>query len=91
MEEGMMSGAINYIAQFMQYGGAFMWVNGNESQPIPADAMSMRGAGGQSTTMIPSHDLVIVRLGKYKGSRAGGRALRRAMELLMEAVPPGEG
>lgn len=74
----------------LQYGGAFMWVNGNESQPIPADAMAMRGAGGQSTTMIPSNDLVIVRLGKYKGSRAGGRALRRAMELLMEAVPPVE-
>jgi CubicO group peptidase (beta-lactamase class C family) len=70
-----------------QYGGAFMWVNGNESLPIPADAMAMRGAGGQSTTMIPSHGLVIVRLGKYKGSGAGGRALRRAMELLMEAVP----
>ena len=72
----------------LQYGGAFMWVNGNKSLPIPADAMAMRGAGGQSTTMIPSHDLVIVRLGKYKGSGAGGRALRRAMELLMEAVPP---
>jgi CubicO group peptidase (beta-lactamase class C family) len=74
----------------LQYGGAFMWVNGNESLPVPADAMAMRGAGGQSTTIIPSHDLVIVRLGKYKGSGAGGRALRRAMELLMEAVPPVE-
>jgi len=72
----------------LQYGGAYIWVNGDESLPIPADAMAMRGAGGQSTTLIPSHDLVIVRLGKYKGSGAGGRALRRAMELLMEAVPP---
>lgn len=26
MEEGMLSGFINYLAQFMQYGGAFMWV-----------------------------------------------------------------
>jgi CubicO group peptidase (beta-lactamase class C family) len=75
----------------LQYGGAFMWVNGNESLPIPADAMAMRGAGGQSTTIIPSHELVIVRLGKYKGSGAGGRALRRAMELLITAVPPVEG
>ncbi|RLA64713.1 MAG: MotA/TolQ/ExbB proton channel family protein [Epsilonproteobacteria bacterium] len=26
MEEGIISGTINYLAQFMQYGGAFMWV-----------------------------------------------------------------
>jgi CubicO group peptidase (beta-lactamase class C family) len=70
------------------YGGAFFWVNGDESLPIPADAFAMRGAGGQSTTIIPSHELVIVRLGKYKGSGVGGRALRRGMQLLMEAVNP---
>ncbi len=71
-----------------QYGGAFMWVNGDESLPIPSDAMAMRGAGGQSTTMIPSHEMVIVRIGKYRGAGPGARGLRRAMELLMEAVPP---
>jgi len=48
----------------------------------------MRGAGGQSTTIIPTHDLVVVRLGKYTGSGPGGRALNQAFELLMEAVPP---
>jgi hypothetical protein len=39
--------------------------------------------------IIPSHDLVIVRIGKYAGAGPGGRALRRGMELLMEAVPEG--
>ncbi len=73
------------------YGGAFFWINGNRQWPLPEDAMAMRGAGGQSTTLVPSHDLVIVRLGKYKGSREGGRALERAMELIMQAVPPVEG
>ncbi len=71
-----------------EYGGAFFWINGDADLPIPTDAFAMRGAGGQSATIIPSHQLVIVRLGKYRGSGAGGRALRRAMELLMEAIPP---
>jgi hypothetical protein len=48
----------------------------------------MAGAGGQSTIIIPSHDMVVVRLGHYKGSGPGGQAHRRALELLMEAVPP---
>ena len=38
--------------------------------------------------MIPTHQLVVVRLGKYTGAGAGGRALDRAFELLLEAVPP---
>jgi len=37
--------------------------------------------------MIPSHDLVVVRLGHYKGSTAGGKALDKAYSLLMQAVP----
>jgi CubicO group peptidase (beta-lactamase class C family) len=73
------------------YGGAFMWVNGDGGWPLPTSAYGMRGAGGQSTTIIPSHGLVVVRLGKYTGSREGGRALDRAFELLMEAVPARDG
>jgi CubicO group peptidase (beta-lactamase class C family) len=69
------------------YGGAFMWVNGNGGWALPTTAFGMRGAGGQSTTIVPSHDLVIVRLGKYTGAREGGRALTRMYEMLMEAVP----
>ncbi|MCB0488080.1 MAG: serine hydrolase [Cyclobacteriaceae bacterium] len=68
------------------YGG-FFWINGDGGRPIPKDAYMMLGAGGQSTTMIPSHDLVVVRLGHYKGARAGGDALDNAYTLLMEAVP----
>ena len=75
----------------LQYGGSFFWVNANGGQPIPESAFRMSGAGGQSATIIPTHELVVVRIGKYTGAGAGGRALRRAFELLMEAVPPVEG
>lgn len=70
------------------YGGAFFWVNGEGGLGIPDTAYRMLGAGGQSTTIIPSHGLVVVRLGKYTGAGPGGDALEEAFRLLMEAVPP---
>ena len=71
----------------LQYGGSFFWVNADGGLPIPESAFAMRGAGGQSTTIIPTHGLVVVRIGKYTGASEGARALRRTFELLMEAVP----
>lgn len=70
------------------YGG-FFWLNRDRTFPVPAEAYYMAGAGGQYTIIIPSHDLVVVRLGRYAGARPGGDALRRALALLMEAVPAG--
>jgi CubicO group peptidase (beta-lactamase class C family) len=72
------------------YGGAFFWINGTETFPIPRESFYMAGAGGQYTIIIPSHDMVVVRLGHAKGSGPGGLALRQALALLMEAVPPVE-
>jgi hypothetical protein len=37
--------------------------------------------------IIPSHDLVVVRLGHYRGAGPGGQSFRRALALLLEAVP----
>ena len=71
------------------YGG-FFWINGTGSFPVPPEAYYMAGAGGQTTLIIPSHDLVVVRQGHYSGASAGGRALRNALALLMEAVPPSD-
>ncbi|MVM37320.1 serine hydrolase [Spirosoma sp. HMF3257] len=68
------------------YGGLF-WINGDGARPIPKDAYSMNGAGGQYVMIIPSHELVVVRLGHYKGAQAGVKALDKAYVLLMEAVP----
>jgi len=70
------------------YGGGFFWINGDGASPIPTTAFSMQGAGGQSATIIPTHGLVVVRLGKYRGARAGDAALDQAMTMLLAAVPP---
>jgi CubicO group peptidase (beta-lactamase class C family) len=67
--------------------GAFFWLNGDGALPVPRDAYRMSGAGGQTTLIIPSHDLVVVRMGHFKGDAASGRSLRTALALLMEAVP----
>jgi len=70
-----------------QYGGLF-WVNGDGGWPAPKDMYFMSGVGGQQVMIIPSHQLAVVRLGHYKGSQAAGRATRRAVGLLVEAVQP---
>ena len=71
------------------YGG-FFWLNTTGTFPVPRDAYYMSGAGGQTTLIVPSHDLVVVRQGHYAGARDGGRALRNALALLMEAIPASE-
>jgi CubicO group peptidase (beta-lactamase class C family) len=67
--------------------GAFFWINGDGGYPVPNEAYYMAGAGGQWTMMIPSHDLVVVRLGHYRGSGPGTQAFKRALAILMEAAP----
>ncbi|HLA89866.1 MAG TPA: serine hydrolase [Gemmatimonadaceae bacterium] len=68
------------------YGG-MVWVNGRGQWRLPRDAFAFRGAGGQDVSVVPSRDLVIVRMGHFPGARAGGADLQRAHALLMEAIP----
>ena len=68
------------------YGG-FFWINGESRYPIPEQAYYMAGAGNQKTFIIPSHDLVVVRLGHYQGQDPSDEGLKNALRLLMEAVP----
>jgi CubicO group peptidase (beta-lactamase class C family) len=67
--------------------GAFFWINGDGRFPVPKEAYYMSGAGGQWTLIIPSHDLVVVRLGHYRGAAPGERSFSTALALLMQAVP----
>jgi CubicO group peptidase (beta-lactamase class C family) len=69
------------------YGGLF-WINGESTFPAPTSAYYMSGVGGQTVLIVPTHDLAVVRLGHYRGAGPGGRALREAVRLLMQAVPP---
>jgi CubicO group peptidase (beta-lactamase class C family) len=68
------------------YGG-FFWVNGDGTFPVPRESYYMSGAGGQTTLIVPSHDLVVVRMGHFKGSTPGGANFRKSLALLMEALP----
>jgi len=47
----------------------------------------MAGAGVQFALVIPSYELVVVRLGYYKGEAAGTESLQHALTLIMRAVP----
>jgi CubicO group peptidase (beta-lactamase class C family) len=76
-----------WIADRRPVYGGFFWINGDGGMPVPRDAYYMSGAGEQTTLIIPSHSLVVVRLGHFKGSTVGDKGFTRALELLMQAVP----
>jgi len=68
------------------YGGLF-WVNGDGALNVPKSAYLANGAGGQRTIIIPSHDLVVVRMGHYRGDRAGMKTLNLALAELVAGAP----
>jgi CubicO group peptidase (beta-lactamase class C family) len=72
------------------YGGLF-WVNGDGAWNIPKTAYFAAGAGGQRVFVIPSHNLVVVRMGHFRGDRAGMKALNAALGELVAAVPASSG
>jgi CubicO group peptidase (beta-lactamase class C family) len=76
-----------WIADRRPIYGAGFWINGAGQYPVPQDSYYMAGVGGQITMIVPSRDLVVVRLGHYKGAAAGTVAFKNALKLLMDAVP----
>jgi CubicO group peptidase (beta-lactamase class C family) len=54
--------------------------------PLPKETYYMSGGGGQKVFIVPSHQLVIVRLGHFRGNEPGMKALKKAQELLLQAI-----
>jgi CubicO group peptidase (beta-lactamase class C family) len=69
------------------YGGLF-WINGDGGWNLPRETYFMAGAGGQNTFIVPSRQLVIVRMGHFLGSNPARRATNNALRLLLEAITP---
>lgn len=82
------SAAPAWLAQGQPVYGGFFWLNGDGGYPLPKSAYYMAGAGAQYTFVVPTHDLVVVRLGHFKGEKSAEKDLARSLELLMQAVPP---
>lgn len=68
------------------YGGLF-WLNGDGAWNLPEDAYFMAGGGGQRVFIVPSQDLIVVRLGHFEGNEVGMAALNEALALLGDALP----
>ena len=67
------------------YGGLF-WLNLDGTFALPRDAYYAAGAGGQYTIVVPSLDLVVVRLGHMRGGMLAVPTLNRALEELTAAL-----
>ena len=68
-----------------EYGGQF-WINGIGQWNLPRDAYFMSGAGGQHTFIVPSHDLVVVRMGHQRGSAIGSKLLNQSLAAIVAAI-----
>ena len=71
-----------------EYGGQF-WINGTGRWNLPRDAYFMSGAGGQHTFVVPSHDLVVVRMGHQRGSQVGSKLLNQSLAAIVAAIEAG--
>jgi CubicO group peptidase (beta-lactamase class C family) len=67
------------------YGG-FFWINGDGSWNLPRETYFAAGAGGQNTWIVPSKDLVVVRMGHMRGQGPARRATNAALKLIDEAI-----
>lgn len=68
------------------YGG-LVWLNFAGQWRVPTDAYYLAGAGGQFTIVVPSRELVVVRMGHQRGGPVSRDGLNEALGLLTEVLP----
>jgi CubicO group peptidase (beta-lactamase class C family) len=68
-----------------EYGGLF-WLNRVGAYSVPEDAYYAAGAGGQVTIIVPSLDLVVVRMGHSDGAAFMDESLNKALEQVVKCV-----
>jgi CubicO group peptidase (beta-lactamase class C family) len=68
-----------------EYGGQF-WINGVGQWNLPPDTYFMAGAGGQHTFIVPSQDLVVVRMGHQRGSAVGSKLLNQSLAAIAATI-----
>lgn len=67
-----------------KYGGQF-WLNGVGEFSLPSSAYMMAGFGEQRVFIVPSHDLVIVRMGHRADTDATRESTNSMLSALMDA------
>ena len=75
------------VESVSRYGGLW-WLNTTGNWGAPADAYYAAGAGGQTTLVIPSRDVVIARLTDYEPGTLGTSKLRteHAIRGVLDAI-----
>jgi CubicO group peptidase (beta-lactamase class C family) len=68
-----------------EYGGLF-WLNKIGTFSVPEDAFYAAGAGGQVTIIVPSLDLVVVRMGHSDGAEFMRESLNKALGRVVAVV-----
>jgi len=68
--------------------GAGFWLDGEHKLPLPPDVFSMVGVGRNVAYVVPSRQLVIVRMGYALGGSAYGKSRDQVLKGILGALGP---
>lgn len=67
--------------------GAQIWLNSTREFALPRDAFYMAGGGGQHVFVVPSADLVVVRMGHARGYKVARSVINRMLSEIISSLP----